>query len=251
MEPIKPKDNQLINKSFNDFRERLEAETEQEIAYEESEESLRYLVSVFRQIGDLFLRSEGRKFELDENNADLVRMLVAYQSGWADTFEAYYHKAGGKGSCNLYNPIMLSGSRGVGKTLLLKIASRFASITGRYSRFFSETSASELLNAFRSKGNIDSYTYRATEDGKPGNICFNDLGIEKDEKGNSYGTSVSSVVRDFLLARYEIDQNQGKLCHITTNLTAKDISTIYPARVADRLRQYNIIPIVGETRRRN
>lgn len=245
----------FIRTEFNRFLQTESERRASEPVYEESEEEMQKFVTLFRNIGTVYTgQTDGRTFEIDSDNEQAVRVLIAYQLGWEKSFRESYTKAKGLNRSNLFNPLMLIGDRGVGKTLLLKIASRFASITGRVSRFFIQTSASELLNHYRVHGNIDRYTYNietAGVHGKPLNLCFNDLGVEKDEKSNIYGTSVTSVVRDFLLARYEIDQNLGALCHITTNLSPQEIGKLYPERVADRLRQYNIIPIVGETRRRN
>ena len=219
--------------------------------YTESEELLDKFVKLFRNIGtNLLLAHEDRSFEIDDGNSDIIRALIAYQLKWEATFLEYYHRAGGKGG-NIYNPIMLIGAKGTGKTILFDVASWFASITGLHSRSFVSTSASELLNHFRVHGNIDKYTYNIEGDGKPFNVCFNDLGVERDEKSNSYGTSVTSVVRDFLLARYEIAQNLGGLCHITTNLSVKDVVASYPERVVDRLKQYNVFQLRGTSRRRN
>ncbi|MDO5650180.1 MAG: hypothetical protein Q4G11_06200 [Gallicola sp.] len=229
------------------------------VKYPETTAELKSQGEIFREIGNLLLKSENRAFEIDENNRQIIALLIAYLNGWNDTFNRQTKALTGSNG-DIYAPIFLMGERGVGKTLLMQIASRFADIM-RLKRTFINTSASELQNYMRVNGNLDFYTYNAgrialkenslANRGKPHGVCLHDLGIEVDptSKGKIYGTDTGAVVNDFLMARYELYQNHGLMYHITTNLSIHEFANQYPPRVVDRFKQFNHIALNGASRR--
>ena len=73
------------------------------------------------------------------------------------------------------------------------------------------------------------------------NICLNDIGLET-ENQKSYGTSLNSVIDEFLYARYEIYQQFGKMYHITSNLDAEEFKKRFADRLVDRFKSFNLIP---------
>lgn len=228
--------------------------------YDESKEVEDYLLSVFKQVGDVLLaNTERRDFVIDSDNDLIVRYLIAYLCRWSDRFAELSRKlTNGQGDINA--PILMMGEKGVGKTLLMRVASKFAFVSQLHSRSFYNTSSSVLLNSFRVKGDLDSYTFNTREQplvegyphtAKPMGVCLHDLGIERDEgsKQKIYGTDMGAVVNDFLMARYELYQNSGLMFHITTNLDMAKIIKSYPPRIVDRFKDHNQIYVRGKSRR--
>lgn len=250
---------QLNKRRLADVREQLKGK-ENSVRYAERKEVEDYLLGIFRDIGDAILESaESRKFRVDEDNELLIRFLIAYQCRWETRFTELSRTLTGKNG-DLYAPLLLMGDKGVGKTLLMQIASRFAYVAHLNSREFINTSSSELLNAFRVGGNIDYYTYNlgkrmmregAPHTARPFGVCLHDLGTERDDENRQkvFGTDMEAVVNDFLMARYELYQNNGLMFHITTNLDMPTIIKVYPPRVADRFKPHNQIYLKGKSRR--
>lgn len=230
-----------------------------EARYTESENELKTQVEIFQEVGDIVLEEEGKRFVIDEQNVGFVRYLIAYLNRWEETFrKCAVEMTGVEGDTD--KPLFVMGQRGVGKTLHLQIASKFATVMRLKSREFINTSASELLNYMRVKGNLDYYTYNiggvemkagTLGSARPWGVCLHDLGLELDasNKQRIYGTDLVAVLNDFLMARYELYQNCGLMCHVTTNLTVDQFTKNYPPRVRDRFKQYNYVTIKGVSRR--
>lgn len=230
--------------------------------YEPSMGELQSQVAIFKDVGDMILEAEGKEFIIDQKNGDLVRYLICYLNRWQNPLRFYAQKIAGEDGkkASLDKPIFLMGEKGVGKTLHMQIAAKFAQVLGLRSREFLNTSASELLNYMRVRGNLDYYTYnigkaemRAGRLGsaRPWGVCLHDLGLELDasNKQRIYGTDLIAVLNDFLMARYELYQNHGLMTHITSNLTLAQFSKAYPPRVKDRFKAYNYLTITGRSRR--
>lgn len=249
-----------IRSKIEDMRDGLKL-TAVSYRYPETEREVTNQTEIFKYIGDLILRTrEGQQeFVIDEQNEKYIGYLIAYVNKWETIFNRYSAELT-KIDGDLNEPIFLLGEKGVGKTLLMQITARFAEVMGLRDRTFINTSSSELLNHMRVNGDIDYYTYnigRITP--KPGNpylskpysVCLHDLGVERDKESKQkiYGTDMSSVTNDFLMARYELYQNNGLMCHVTTNLGIREITSLYPPRVIDRFKQYNYITLTGDSRR--
>ena len=86
-------------------------------------------------------------------------------------------------------------------------------------------------------------------EGAPVNVCLNDLGLGTEQQ-KSYGTLLSQVTDEFLFARYEIYQQQGKRYHITSNLTVEDLKNRFEGRLIDRFKTFNVIALTGGSRRK-
>ena len=104
----------------------------------------------------------------------------------------------------------------------------------------------------RTGTSIDLYTYNENQSKgfkpNPFNICLNDIGLET-ENQKSYGTSLDSVIDEFLYARYEIFQQYGKKYHITSNLGIAEFKKRFGPRLVDRFKTFNVLPLCGESRR--
>lgn len=187
--------------------------------------------------------------------------MVAYLHRWTGHFAkatAELRRLGMIQESYIDRPLCIIGDKGVGKTLLMLTASTYAEELALWDRWFISTSAQELLNHFRVNSNLDFYTYNAKREqaitgysftGSVNSVCLNDLGIELESKQQHYGTDLRSVVEEFLMARYELYQSKGSMCHVTTNLDLDKLSAEYPPRLVDRLKQYNFIFWRGSSKR--
>ena len=111
-----------------------------------------------------------------------------------------------------------------------------------------------MMNYYKIHGHIDRFTYneeagKGSIEGNPFDICLNDIGLET-ENQKSYGTSLNSVIDEFLYARYEIYQSHQKKYHITSNLSVTDFKNRFGTRLVDRFKSFNVIILNGESRRR-
>lgn len=68
----------------------------------------------------------------------------------------------------------------------------------------------------------------------PKNYCFDDLGTETTSK---YFGNDCNVMAEILLTRYDLFKEKGISTHLTTNLTAGEIESIYGNRLRSRMRE--------------
>jgi len=74
---------------------------------------------------------------------------------------------------------------------------------------------------------------------QPKTYCFDDLGTEN--KLKHFGNECN-LMAEILLSRYDLFISSKLLTHITTNLSASEIETLYGNRVRSRMReQFNLI----------
>ena len=225
------------------------------------EEAIAGAFKHFESIASTIVAQQGDTFTKDERTANLYYFVVAYLHRWTGHFAkatAELRRLGMIQESYIDRPLCIIGDKGVGKTLLMLTASTYAEELALWDRWFISTSAQELLNHFRVNSNLDYYTYNAkgeqaiqgyTFTGGVHSVCLNDLGIELESKQQHYGTDLRSVVEEFLMARYELYQSKGSMCHVTTNLDLDKLSTEYPPRLVDRLKQYNFIFWRGSSKR--
>ena len=202
---------------------------------------------------EIVLRPQRRRFEIDAHNKDVLRFLLYYFNECPLAEEVFPDRG-----YKLHKNIMLQGSKGVGKTLLMQIFSEYLKRTDN-PRQFENVSVTQMVNHFSIRNNIDLYTYN--EEGSPGlkinplNLCLNDIGVENRP---FYGIDTLTVVSDFLHARNELWTNSAisdrKFAHLTTNLDTESLKSLFNAkdkygRIADRFKTYNVIPITGDSRR--
>lgn len=226
-----------------------------------TEEAIAGAFKHFEEIARTIVAQQGDTFVKDERTANLYYFVVAYLHRWTGHFAkatAELRRLGMIQESYIDRPLCIIGDKGVGKTLLMLTASTYAEELALWDRWFISTSAQELLNHFRVNSDLDFYTYNAKGEqaitgysftGSVNSVCLNDLGIELESKQQHYGTDLRSVVEEFLMARYELYQSKGSMCHVTTNLDLDKLSTEYPPRLVDRLKQYNFIFWRGNSKR--
>lgn len=136
---------------------------------------------------------------------------------------------------DLQKGILLSGPIGCGKTTLFKLMHKFTSSTQNK---FGIVSTRQIVSEFMQSG------YQVLENYSKGNFshdarrpkiyCFDDLGIETSSK--YYGNDCN-VMAEILLTRYDLFKERGLITHLTTNLSAAEIESIYGNRLRSRMRE--------------
>lgn len=205
------------------------------------------------QAANHVLASQRRPFDVDDYNRDVIRFLLLYfhESPLAeDVFPGRGYK--------IHKNIMLMGKSGVGKTLLMQIFSEYLKRI-KSPLFFQCVSVTQMVNHFSLYNNIDLYTYHELESKgfqiKPFHLCLNDIGLENRP---FYGIDTTTIVNDFLHARNELwantADNEKKFAHLTTNLDIPELNKVFGGkdpygRTIDRFKTYNVIPLLGDSRR--
>lgn len=202
---------------------------------------------LIKKLGGNYMGREFRDFEVDENNSEILAFLLYYFNGCQ-----YAEKIFDNDDYKIHKNLLIIGGPGTGKTLLMQIFSDYLRITHN-PNYFENLSVTQMMNYYKMNGHIDRYTYNEGVSkgfkSAPFNICLNDIGLET-ENQKSYGTSLDSVIDEFLFARYEIYQQFGKKYHITSNLSVDDFKRRFEGRLIDRFKSFNVIPILGKSRRK-
>lgn len=198
---------------------------------------------------NIVLARQRRQFVIDDNNRDIIRFLLYYFNGCPLAEEVFP----GRGY-KLHKNIMLQGSVGVGKTLLMQVFSEYL-MRIRSPRFFYNLSVTQMVNYYTLHNNLDRFTFNEEENKgfqcTPVNICLNDIGIQDK---TFFGMDTGLLTDEFLHARNEIWTQYGKCAHLTTNLDDKALRKRFErndgfGRLVDRFKTYNIIPMGGVSRR--
>lgn len=213
---------------------------------DDDEEYLRHAQMV-QAIGNNYLGREFRRFEIDERNKSVLRFLLYYFNN-SQKAESVFPERDYK----LHKNLLIVGEPGTGKTLLMQIFADYLRLTLNPNAF-RNLSVTQMMNYYKINGHIDRFTYNelagnGSIEGNPFNICLNDIGLEI-ENQKSYGTSLDSVIDEFLYARYEIYQSFYCKYHITSNLNVEDFKTRFGNRLVDRFKSFNVIPLTGGSRR--
>ncbi|ODS90188.1 MAG: ATPase [Chryseobacterium sp. SCN 40-13] len=179
----------------------------------------------------MWLRKCGRKhlgknFVIPENEKGIIFGMLA----WFLQDELVAKEM----DIDLSKGIMLSGPIGCGKTTLFKLMQKFTSKR----KSFPIVSTRQIVSEFMQSGYevLEKYSrgslyndYRT-----PKNYCFDDLGSESASK---YFGNDCNVMAEILLTRYDLYKEKEIITHITTNLTAGEIETIYGNRLRSRMRE--------------
>ncbi len=165
----------------------------------------------------------GPHFKIRKEDAEIIYKLLIYAIG--DEENCFKH------NFSINKGILLLGPVGCGKTSLMTIIKPFFSPD----RQLIIKSTREITFEFINQGYPVILKY-----GKSLKVyCFDDLGIEKNQKhfGNECNT-----MGEILLFRYEIFTQMKIPTHGTTNLNAEELEVLYGQRVRSRLREmYNLI----------
>lgn len=201
---------------------------------------------------NVVLAPQRRRFEIDDDNRQVLRFLMYYFNDCPLAEEVFP----GRGY-KLHKNLLLQGSVGVGKTMLMQVFAEYLRLTEN-PRAFHNVSVTQMVNYYTIHNNIDRFLYNEGDSVgfkiNPVNLCLNDIGVENRP---FYGIDTLTIVQDFLHARNEIWTNgdiDRKYAHLTTNLTITQLKDLFTqkdryGRIVDRFKTYNIIPLTGKSRR--
>lgn len=181
------------------------------------------------------LNEQGKKFVAENGtnkNVETIQKLLCYFLGRASEH-----------SLELKKGILLTGSVGSGKTLLLRLLKALVDIIDYSPRKFNIVGISDLDNNISIEGNfspLKKYT--------KGIYCFDDIGVEHDTE--ILGASTMLVPR-LILERYNLFQKIGLVTHATSNLTIAEMQQKYGERVGSRMREmFNEVVLIGIDKRK-
>lgn len=200
-----------------------------------------------RQLGNDYSEREFRAFEVDERNSKILSFLLYYFNGCQLAEQVFPNE-----NYKVHKNLLFVGEPGTGKTMLMQIFSDYLHLTNNPNSF-ENLSVTQMMNYYKMNGHIDRFTYNDGQSkgfkSAPFNICLNDIGLET-ENQKSYGTTLNSVIDEFLYARYEIYQQFWKKYHITSNLSVDNFKDRFGNRLVDRFKGFNVIPMLGNSRRK-
>ena len=175
----------------------------------------------------------GKEFTINPADYEIIFKLLVYAI--KDSANA------ARFNISLSKGILLSGPVGCGKTALMTLLNNFINQPNRHVMRSCREVSFEFIqdgyetihkyskNAFSRKG---EYTW-------PRTYCFDDLGTENNLK---YYGNECNVMAEILLSRYDLFIQKKMITHITTNLSASEIESMYGSRVRSRMREmFNLI----------
>lgn len=197
--------------------------------------------------GKLCMAKEFKSFIVDDNNKKILRFLLYYFNNCQKAEDVFPDK-----KFKVHKNLMICGSVGTGKTMLMQVFAEYLKRTNNPNAFHN-LSVTQMINYYKQHNHLDRYTYNEegskSFEGNPVNVCLNDVGLQTHLH---FGTDTKVLVEDFFHARSEIWSQTGKMAHITTNLSPKDIKEYFNdeyGRLVDRFKFYNVIHLQGESRR--
>ena len=150
---------------------------------------------------------------------------------------------------DLNKGLLISGSFGVGKTVLFRILHKYCCLTANPNIFRIE-SVETLKNHFMEQKNFNFYNEFKPNSGKHGiNLCINEFGIDYD--ASMFGVKYVESLNAFLMQRYELFESKNLITHATTNMNSTDYVRKYDAALSDRFKaMFNIISLGGKSYRK-
>ena len=133
---------------------------------------------------------------------------------------------------DLSKGILLSGPVGCGKTALMSLMRAAA----KQNNNFIMKTCRDISFEFIKDGyqTIQKYSHGNNSSSEYRNYCLDDLGVETNLK---YYGNECNVMAEIILSRYDIFISKQVITHITSNLSATEIETVYGNRVRSRLRE--------------
>lgn len=168
-----------------------------------------------------------------------------------------HYFAGLEKEYNLNKSIALTGTYGVGKSRLMRIFQNYIRKTKQFNHpnIFRIISIEDVIQGMTSDEPINSeilYNCNTSVDRpakKPANLLINEFGYQYG--GKSFGTEYKELIEMFLMKRYDIFQEYGKMTHVTMNFDTEDLAGVFPPKIIDRFKEmFNIIPLDGKSFRK-
>lgn len=185
----------------------------------------------------------GDGFVVDDDNREVIETLAKYFTN-SPEFEKI------KEGYSLKKGLILHGPIGVGKSKLMKM------FLHNQRQAFRIVDCVDIGRAYAKKGEDSLVQYfkdqpvmvRNDFNHMSAGYCFDDLGVENDAR--FFGTECK-VMESILEFRYR--SKDTLVTHLITNLNAKEITTRYGVRIADRMKEmFNLVsyPVAAQSRRR-
>jgi len=175
----------------------------------------------------------GHHFKICSQDHALLYKLLVYAIGDKDNIT--------KQGLDSRKGLLLSGPVGCGKTTLMTLLSVFFPKEKQYSLL----SSRELSIRFAHQGysvinQYSSRSYTFTSSGyTPSIFCFDDIGTERPIQ---YFGNECNVMGEILLGRYDHFIKKGMLTHLTSNLSASELESLYGNRLRSRMREmFNLV----------
>ena len=177
----------------------------------------------------------GPHFQILEEDHDIIHRLLVY-------FLADKPKADQLG-IDLTKGIILTGPIGCGKTSLMMLMKLVAPPERNFTlKPTRDVSFDFIQDGYEVIHRYSRLSYNATG---PRTYCFDDLGSEHALK---YYGNECNVMAEIILSRYDHYISSDMLTHLTTNLSATEIETMYGPRVRSRMREmFNLVSFNGIT----
>ena len=143
--------------------------------------------------------------------------------------------------------ILLTGPVGCGKTSLMTLMRAFLHPDEQHIMKPCRDVSFEFIQ--EGYGTIHKYSkesfHQRSGETTPKRYCFDDLGVEQNLK---YYGNECNVMAEVLLSRYDLFISRNMLTHITTNLSATEIETMYGNRIRSRMREmFNLVAFNQKT----
>jgi len=175
----------------------------------------------------------GDHFTVFEDDHELIYKLLVYAIG--DFENTARH------NLSLKKGILMNGTVGCGKTSLMTLIKAFFPQEKQYTlksvreiTFEFEKEGFRVISLYSNLAFCNSPYSRTNK-----TFCFDDLGIEQPVK---YFGNECNVMAEILLSRYDLFIQKGILTHITTNLSAPELESMYGSRVRSRMREmFNLV----------
>lgn len=158
---------------------------------------------------------------------------------------------------SLDKSIALIGTYGVGKSMIFQIVHRWLeAMQLRNPNSFRISCTEDIINLMQKQDWADDVLVMNTTENMHGvkvpspiHVLINEFAYQYEVK--SYGTAVNEFIEMFLMKRYDIFQQHGKLTHVTMNFDIDSLKSNFSARLFDRFREmFNMIPVSGKSFRK-
>lgn len=204
-------------------------------------------MKVVTEIGNTFCPDKRKLFKVDKYNLHVITSLIYYFMG-----DKQFENEEGK---SLNKGILLRGTVGTGKSVLMKIFNRKGELDFTKERSFNIISCIDVYSDFIENGiettkkHTQFSPMEYVEIPQKFSKCFDELG-EDNSVSKHYGNTVN-VMEMVIMKRYYNFQDHGLITHFTTNLTPEQIEQHYGERVRSRLAEMcNDFIIEGPDRRK-
>jgi len=175
----------------------------------------------------------GDHFAIFADDRELIYKLLVYAIG--DFENTARH------NLSLKKGILINGPVGCGKTSLMTLIKAFFPKEKQYTlksvreiTFEFEKEGFRVINRYSNLAFCNSPFSRTNRA-----FCFDDLGTEQPIR---YFGNECNVMAEILLSRYDLFIQKGVLTHITTNLSASELESMYGSRVRSRMREmFNLV----------